>query len=141
MLSQRQAQILEILKAHSSLPSSELVEALGLTRSRLNQLIVPLIRKGLIKKEGSARATIYRVTDKRNLEQIRRENWELRRQVRELGGALEDRKIIERAKEILIAQFDILPTDAYRKLQEKSMNSGRSMRQIAEGILAAYELT
>ena len=58
----------------------------------------------------------------------------------DLEKALDDRQIIERAKDILIAQFDILPTEAYRKLQEQSMDSGRSMREIAEKILSAYEL-
>ncbi|MFH1826022.1 MAG: ANTAR domain-containing protein [bacterium] len=140
MLSQRQAQILKLLEAPSHLPSGELVAALGLTRARLNQLIAPLIKKGLVRKEGYARATIYKISDKRSKEQISRENWQLRQEVRELEKTLGDRRIIEQAKEILIAQFDILPTDAYRKLQEKSMSSGRSMRKIAEGILAAYEL-
>ncbi|MFH1347079.1 MAG: ANTAR domain-containing protein [Candidatus Margulisiibacteriota bacterium] len=140
MLSQRQEEILRLLGEQPFFKTSELETALGLTRARINQLIVPLIKKGLVKREGRARATIYKITDKRSREQISRENWELRRKVLELEKNLDDRKIIERAKEILIAQFDILPTDAYRKLQEQSMDSGRSMRDIAHSILSAYDL-
>ncbi len=140
MLNARQKEILELLNDHSSLSTRDLQRSLKLTRARIHQLIAPLVKRGLVKNEGQARATLYKISDKRNRDQISRENWDLRRKVRELERALDDRKIIERAKEILIAQFDILPTDAYRKLQEQSMDSGRSMREIAEKILSAYEL-
>jgi len=139
-LSKRQEEIIKLLKNNPLLSTKELEQKLKLTRSRINQLVVPLLKKGLVKREGKARATIYKLGDKRNRDQISRENWQLRQRVRELEGVLEDRKMIERAKEILIAQFDIPPTDAYRKLQEQSMDSGRSMRKIAEGILSAYEV-
>ena len=140
MLNNRQEEILGLLSKHPYLGTKEIQKALKLTRARVHQLISPLVKKGLIKNEGKARATIYKLSDKRGREQISRENWELRRKVLELEKNLNDRKIIERAKEILIAQFDILPTDAYRKLQEQSMDSGRSMRDIAHSILSAYEL-
>jgi len=140
MLSSRQKEILDLLSEHPTRSSGDLQRALKLTRARVHQLIAPLTKKGLVKKEGRARATVYKLADKRSFSQISRENWELRRRVRELEKALDDRKIIERAKEILIAQFDILPTEAYRKLQEQSMDSGKSMREIAERILSAYEL-
>lgn len=139
-MNKRQEEILDLLKERHALRTKELEQALKLTRARINQLISPLIKKGLIKNEGQARATIYRLTDERDKGQITRENWELRRKVRDLEKTLDDRKIIERAKEILIAQFDILPTEAYRKLQEQSMNSGRSIRDIADRILTAYEV-
>ena len=140
MLNKRQQEIIDLLQKHSSLQVRGFQKALRLTRARINQLIVPLIKKGLIKREGNARATIYKLTDKRSNDQIRRENWELRKKIGQLEKVLEDRKVIERAKEILIAQFDILPTEAYRKLQEQSMDSGKSMHEIAQSILSAYAL-
>jgi len=140
MLSPRQKKILELLSEQPTLSTRDLQKTLKLTRARVHQLIVPLLKQRLIKKEGKARATVYKLADKRNISQINRENWQLRKRVLELEKALDDRKIIERAKEILIAQFDILPTEAYRKLQEQSMDSGRSMRLIAEKILSAYEI-
>jgi len=140
MLNQRQQEILNLLKVHPFLPTKALEEALKITRARINQLIIPLIKKGLVKKEGKARATVYRLTGKQDKEQILKENWALKERVRQLEKALENRKIIERAKEILIAQFNILPTEAYAKLQNQSMKTGRSMREIAEGILSAYGL-
>ncbi|MBU1026885.1 MAG: ANTAR domain-containing protein [Candidatus Margulisbacteria bacterium] len=140
MLTLRQEEILDLLKKRQSLRTKELQRFLKLTRARINQLIAPLVKQGLIKNEGKARATVYRLTDKRSLDQLRRENWELSKKVKQMESILEDRKVIERAKEVLIAQFDILPTEAYRKLQEQSMDGGRSMREISERILSAYEL-
>ena len=139
-MNSRQRQILDLLNEHPYLSTRDILNALKISRARLNQLISPLIKQQLVQKEGKARATVYKLTDNRSMDQMIRENWELRHRIRELENTLEDRKIIERAKEILIAQFDILPTEAYRKMQEQSMESGRSMRQIALGILSAYEL-
>lgn len=140
MLNSRQEEILQLLKGHPTLDVADFQKKLKLTRARINQLIVPLIKKGLVKREGCARATIYKLTDKRSNDQLRRENWELRQKMRQLEKTLDDRKLVERAKEILIAQFDILPTEAYRKLQEQSMDSGKSMQEIAQSILSAYAI-
>ncbi|MFC1540412.1 ANTAR domain-containing protein [Candidatus Margulisiibacteriota bacterium] len=140
MLNTRQKQILDLLKDQPELNTRDLQKSLKLSRARIHQLISPLVKKGLVKNHGQARATVYKLSDKRSISQISRENWGLRKRVLELEKALDERKIIERAKEILIAQFDILPTEAYRKLQEQSMDSGKSMRLIAERILSAYEL-
>lgn len=140
MLNKRQQEIINLLSEHQSLQTKELQKFLKLTRARIHQLISPLVKKGLVKNEGKARATVYRLSDKRNIDQYRRENWKLRQRLLELEKNLDDRKIIERAKEILIAQFDIPPTDAYRKLQEQSMDSGCSMRDMAERILSAYDV-
>lgn len=140
MLLLRQREIIDLLKEQPFLPSGELREKMGVSRERLNQLISPLLKQSLVMVEGKARATVYRLTGKKDNSLIIKENWELLLRVRELEKDLEDRKIIERAKEILIAQFNILPTEAYRKLQEQSMDRGRPLREVAESILLAYEL-
>ena len=140
MLNERQEQIITLLQKHHHLGVLAMQKSLKLTRARINQLINPLIEEGLVVREGRARATVYKLTEKRVPDQVFKENWELRNKVRLLEKTLEDRKIIERAKEILIAEFDILPTEAYRKLQEQSMDSGKPVREIADGILAAYEI-
>lgn len=140
MLNARQQEILDYLKEKPFVPAREIRKTLRLTRGRVHQLMAPLIRRGLVKKEGAARATVYLLSEKRSMEEITRENWDLRKKNKELEKILEDRKVIEQAKEILIAQFGILPTEAYRKLQEQSMDSGRSMREIAQGILSAYAI-
>jgi len=139
MLNSRQQEILGLLNDQPEFPAGELRQKLNVSRARLNQLVLPLIKRHLVKTAGRARATVYRLTEQRSGEQIRRENWELRQKVKQLEKTLEDRKVIERAKEIMIAQFDILPTEAYAKLQEQSMDSGRPLREIADRIISAYE--
>ena len=139
MLNSTQEKLLELLKQKPYLLSGEVCRKLQISRARLCQIVKPLIRKKLIAREGKARATRLQLTGQPDVDHLRRENWELKRRVKELETTLDDRKIIERAKEILMAQFDILPTEAYRKLQEQSMDSGKSMRQIAERLLQAYE--
>jgi signal transduction protein with GAF and PtsI domain len=54
--------------------------------------------------------------------------------------ALETRKAVERAKGILMKDLQLSEEEAFRKIQKQSMNTRRSMRQIAEAIILAKEL-
>jgi DNA-binding MarR family transcriptional regulator len=139
MITPKQQELLSQLKKKPFTNTAELCRLLGISRARLNVLIAPLIRRKMIKKSGAARATVYSLGERRSSKEIRRENWELRQQVRQLEKELEDRKVIERAKELFCAQFDISPAEAYRKMQLKSMESGSPMRQIADGLLQAFD--
>jgi signal transduction protein with GAF and PtsI domain len=53
---------------------------------------------------------------------------------------LETRKLVERAKEILMRRRQIDGEQAYRWIQKKSMDSRKSMRQVAEAILLSDEM-
>lgn len=53
---------------------------------------------------------------------------------------LETRKFIERAKGILMEKQGLTEEEAFRKIRRKSMDSRRSMREIAEAIILAREL-
>lgn len=48
---------------------------------------------------------------------------------------VEDRKVIEKAKGILIQKYDMSEEDAYKKIRKLSMNKRRSMKDIAGAIL------
>jgi len=63
------------------------------------------------------------------------ENAELDLRVRSAEEALLTRKLIERAKEILAQDANILPSEAYRLIQKQSMDTRKSMREIAEAIV------
>jgi two-component system, response regulator PdtaR len=63
------------------------------------------------------------------------ENTELLVRSRVIEEELESRKLIERAKDILVAEHRIGGDEAYRKMQQMSMNMRRPMRQIAEAII------
>lgn len=55
----KQEELLEFLKMHGVLNSSEIGKLLKVKRARVNQLIVPLIESKIVIREGRARATRY----------------------------------------------------------------------------------
>lgn len=67
-------------------------------------------------------------------------NAELITKTKIIQEELEARKLIERAKDILMKEINISGEDAYRKIQKQSMNTRRTMREIAEAIILAREL-
>jgi len=50
-------------------------------------------------------------------------------------AALETRRIVDRAKALLMSAHGLSEADAYRRIQRLSMNNRRTMRDIAEAIL------
>lgn len=64
----------------------------------------------------------------------------LERETADLRETLETRKLVERAKGVLMDTQSLKEADAFRKIQKLSMNSRKSMRQIAEAILLAHEV-
>jgi len=68
------------------------------------------------------------------------ENTELMVHSKVIQEELESRKLIERAKGMLMKDFGLQEEDAFQMIRKKSMNSRRSMREIAEAIILANEL-
>jgi len=67
-------------------------------------------------------------------------NTELMVQSKVIHEELETRKLVERAKEILMRRRNMDGEQAYRWVQKKSMDSRKTMRQVAEAILLSDEL-
>jgi signal transduction protein with GAF and PtsI domain len=65
------------------------------------------------------------------------ENTELLVRTRIIQEELETRKLVERAKDILMRNNGISGEEAYRRIQRKSMNTRKSMREVAEAIILA----
>jgi GAF domain-containing protein len=68
------------------------------------------------------------------------ENAELDLRARSAEEALTTRKLIERAKDILSQEANILPSEAYRLIQKQSMDKRKSMREVAEAIILARDI-
>jgi signal transduction protein with GAF and PtsI domain len=68
------------------------------------------------------------------------ENTELLVKTRVIEEELETRKKIEKAKEILMVKKNLPADKAFRWLQKKSMDSRKSMREIAEALIISQEL-
>lgn len=64
----------------------------------------------------------------------------LEEQVNELEDKLETRKLIERAKGILMDQYGLKEQEAFRRIQVQSMNTRKSMKEIAEAIIIAHSV-
>ncbi len=67
------------------------------------------------------------------------ENTELMVKTKVIQEELERRKVIERAKDLIMKRFNLTGEDAYRWLQKRSMNTRKSMREVAEAVLLAME--
>ncbi|NPV58787.1 MAG: GAF and ANTAR domain-containing protein [Actinobacteria bacterium] len=65
------------------------------------------------------------------------ENTELLVKTRIVQEELETRKLVERAKDILMRDRSISGEEAYRRMRRKAMNTRKSMREIAEAIILA----
>jgi len=67
-------------------------------------------------------------------------NAELITKTKIIQEELESRKLVERAKDILMKESGLSGEEAYRKIQKQSMNTRRTMREIAEAIILARDL-
>jgi len=68
-----------------------------------------------------------------------REFQALEQEVKDLQEALETRKLVDRAKGILMDTQGLKEAEAFRKIQKMSMNTRKPMRQVAEAIILAYQ--
>ncbi len=64
---------------------------------------------------------------------------ELQKQVGDLKETLETRKVVDRAKGILMDTQGLTEHEAFRKIQKMSMNTRKPMKEIAEAIVLAQE--
>ena len=64
---------------------------------------------------------------------------ELEKEVGNLRETLETRKLVDRAKGILMDQQGLSEAEAFRKIQKMSMNTRKPMKEIAEAIILAQE--
>jgi response regulator NasT len=60
--------------------------------------------------------------------------------VKDLEDHLATRKVVEKAKGVLMEKYKISEQEAFRRIQKASMNNRKSMKDVAEAILLAEEL-
>ena len=110
---------------------------------------VPLTVKGRVigvlncytsKKHVFTKPELNVLTALANQAAVAIENAELGLRARSAEEALTTRKLIERAKDIFSQEANILPSEAYRLMQKQSMDSRKTMREIAEAIILTKDL-
>ncbi|MBL8066329.1 MAG: response regulator [Chthonomonadaceae bacterium] len=68
------------------------------------------------------------------------QNQQLKSEVGTLQERLDARKAVERAKGVLMSKEGVSESEAYRRIQQQSMNQRLTMREVAEAILIAQEV-
>ena len=63
----------------------------------------------------------------------------LEKEVEDLKEALETRKLVDRAKGILMDAQGLSEAEAFRRIQKMSMNTRKPMKEIAEAIVLAHQ--
>lgn len=64
----------------------------------------------------------------------------LEHEVGSLKEALETRKVIERAKGVLMETHGLRENEAFHRIRKTSMDARKSMKEVAEAILLAHEM-
>lgn len=60
---------------------------------------------------------------------------ELEKELEDVKNSLETRKILDRAKGILMDAYSLTESEAYRRIQQYSMSKRKSIREVAEAIV------
>lgn len=68
------------------------------------------------------------------------QNAQLTKEVGTLSERLEARKLVDRAKGILMDEHKLSEAEAYRRIQVQSMNLRKTMREVAEAIILAKSI-
>lgn len=63
----------------------------------------------------------------------------LQQQVSDLQQALETRKLVDRAKGILMDKQGLTEAEAFRRIQKMSMDNRKPMKEVAEAIILAHQ--
>ena len=69
-----------------------------------------------------------------------REFQTLQKELGDTREALEARKLIDRAKGMLMDRYGLNEAEAFRRIQKRSMDNRKSMKEVAEAILLASEM-
>ena len=64
----------------------------------------------------------------------------LEMEVGNLKDALETRKVIERAKGVLMETHGLRESEAFHRIRKTSMDARKSMKEVAEAVLLAHEI-
>ena len=65
---------------------------------------------------------------------------DLKKEIKRFEKAVQSRKLVEKAKGLLMKHHGLTEMEAYNKLRKESMNKQLSMGKIAENVIAFYEM-
>jgi len=117
-----------------------LVSMLSLPLRVMNNKVIGVLNCFTVEDHEFSEIEINLITAVANQAAIAILNTELMVKTEVIQAELETRKVIERAKEILSHRRNLKSDEAFRWIQKRSMDSRKSMRQIADAIILSEEI-
>ena len=107
---------------------------------RINKRIVGVLNSYTSERHAFSEEEVSLLQSVANQAAVAIENTNLSEQSSAMQEALETRKVVERAKGILMKQNNILEEGAFKLIHRQSMNNRRTMREIAEAIILTSKI-
>ena len=117
-----------------------LVSMLGIPLQVKEDKVIGVLDCFTVEPHTFSETEVSLITTVANQAAIAIEHTDLMVRTKIIEEELETRKLVERAKEILMRRRNMNGEQAYRWIQKRSMDVRKSMRQIAEAILLSDEL-
>ena len=117
-----------------------LVSMVGVPLLLKNEKVIGVLNCFTMEQHEFSRTEVNLLTAVANQAAVAILNTELMVKTQVIQEELETRKLVERAKEILMQRMRLNGDEAYRWLRKKSMDSRKSMRRVAEAVLLSEEL-
>ena len=116
-----------------------LVSMVGVPLKLKNEKVIGVLNCFTCEPYEFSRTEVNLLTAVANQAAVAILNTELMVKTQVIQEELESRKMVERAKELLMQRRGMSGQQAHRWLQKRSMDSRKSMRQVAEAIILADE--
>ncbi len=124
-------------------------KSIAVTENLCSLLSVPLSVKGRVigvinsytsKPHKFTKSEIETLIAVANQSAIVIENAQLMVKTKIIQEEMETRKLVEKAKGILMKKNDLSEEESFRRLQRKSMDNRKSMKEIAEAIIISHQI-
>ena len=117
-----------------------LVSMLGVPLHVKEDRVIGVLDCFTVKPHRFSETEVSLVTTVANQASIAIENTQLMVRTKIIEQELEKRKMIDRAKEILMAKKGFSGENAFRWIQKKSMDTRKSMKEIAEAVIISQDI-
>ena len=105
-----------------------------------NEKVIGVLNCFTVTPHDFTKTEVHLITTVANQAAVAILNTELMVKTKVIQEELETRKLIDRAKEVLMRRRNLKGDEAFRWIQKRSMDSRKSIRRIAEAILLSEEL-
>lgn len=118
-----------------------LVSMAGVPMAVGNENVIGVLNCFTDKPHDFPQSEVNLITTVANQAALAIHNTKLAVDARVIREELESRKLVEKAKDIIVSRRSMTGDSAFRWIQKKSMDSRRSMRDIAEAVILSEELS